>query len=1100
MCMIVRNCTKAAYVEGWSFEKTLQSIRARFPDAELVIVDTQSSDATPEIAQRYADVFDSYKGPRGDWNTEMHAFDDAAAARKRSFELATGKWIGWIDADDEIPDAAETERLLKLNGRWKVSAPGQTEVDVAEEARYDGPMWIEETLAFIQRQFPKVECLICPYLYHSDANGLALGDRNGWQERERFIKRREDGSLPWVWREEGHEIMVPLRVEDFAGMHYAPAWLWVHKKLWTEGEQRFTLERHFKVIYNKYLAGDRTTRNLIYLSTFSSVMPEHAAMREKFIHEAVEYATTPVDLLRAHIEVGNYAAQRGLYNDAKAAFAAAVTFKSELPDGWLAGAEAALQFEDYGWAVDYFRRSMKCHANIESQINPRNHALATPAKLAKSLYKIAENQTALGLHDNALAFLEEARQLIDAMAVHPAVGPDKQEARGYQAEAHSKADSQRCMITAFTNWQFLVRNDETEKALKLIDTLPNTLEDHPLKIEMEHWAVKMKRHFADEKAYFDFYATSTGADHNGSPEIAFEAPMGRARYAIDWITANQKRVDVLEIGSFDGVIGIPVLDACENVSRYTAIDASERALDMFVDRAKRKGTASRLTTVHAAAHCNWPVQGYFDVVICYEMIEHVPDPVALVRALLDRVRNGGRLFLSTPWLSFDKSLPAELEKRDPRGHVRAMTLRDMARVVEEAGGEIEDGYNYRGGFGGIGDTMHVRVKRSVKPCLTCDDSTDWTDRPVTFAVAGALWPWNSRLVHDTGMGASEETIVYLARELAKSRPVEVYGPVNEPEVHHGVAYWPLSQLHRARPGSDLVVSRAPSFLRQLEQRGLTERFRKKILWLQDVGYPDLNPKVGDEYDHTIVLTKWHADCIETMNGVPAEQLDIIGNFLLPEHFTSKIGTVKDGVFESSNVTRKPWHFVYASSPDRGLIPLLEMWPEILNEYPHATLDIFYGWEGCKKLSVGNPAWTGRFQQIRRRYDELRHQKGVSERGRINHVQLGVELRTAAVWYYPCHDFWEAGCLTAIKARAAGAIPVVPPIAALPETAASALTQWLPSEERWKVLGKEAKTERTMEAIHTAIAMLEGPRKMMAAEAIKHHSLEVELPKWLELLK
>jgi 2-polyprenyl-6-hydroxyphenyl methylase/3-demethylubiquinone-9 3-methyltransferase len=39
--------------------------------------------------------------------------------------------------------------------------------------------------------------------------------------------------------------------------------------------------------------------------------------------------------------------------------------------------------------------------------------------------------------------------------------------------------------------------------------------------------------------------------------------------------------------------------------------------------------------------------GQFDVVTCMEMLEHVPDPAAIVRAAATLVKPGGRVFFST---------------------------------------------------------------------------------------------------------------------------------------------------------------------------------------------------------------------------------------------------------------------------------------------------------------------------------------------------------------------------------------------------------------------------------------------------------------------
>lgn len=91
-CVIVRNGES-------TIGRCLESVRSHVD--EIVVVDTGSTDKTLEIVGKYADKVETYLGPRDDWNTLPH-IDDFAAARNRSFALATGDWVLWIDADDTL--------------------------------------------------------------------------------------------------------------------------------------------------------------------------------------------------------------------------------------------------------------------------------------------------------------------------------------------------------------------------------------------------------------------------------------------------------------------------------------------------------------------------------------------------------------------------------------------------------------------------------------------------------------------------------------------------------------------------------------------------------------------------------------------------------------------------------------------------------------------------------------------------------------------------------------------------------------------------------------------------------------------------------------
>ena len=93
LCMIARD-------EEANIARCLDSIRPWVD--EMIVVDTGSSDRTPEVAREC--------GAR----VEHFAWcDDFAAARNESLKHATGDWIFWMDADDVI-DAANGARLREL--------------------------------------------------------------------------------------------------------------------------------------------------------------------------------------------------------------------------------------------------------------------------------------------------------------------------------------------------------------------------------------------------------------------------------------------------------------------------------------------------------------------------------------------------------------------------------------------------------------------------------------------------------------------------------------------------------------------------------------------------------------------------------------------------------------------------------------------------------------------------------------------------------------------------------------------------------------------------------------------------------------------------
>lgn len=126
--------------------------------------------------------------------------------------------------------------------------------------------------------------------------------------------------------------------------------------------------------------------------------------------------------------------------------------------------------------------------------------------------------------------------------------------------------------------------------------------------------------------------------------------------------------------------------------------------------------------------------------------------------------------------------------------------------------------------------------------------------------------------------------------------------------------------------------------------------------------------------------------------------------------------------------RNPHRLVYGSSYDRGLEHLLNMWGKIKKGCPDAELRCFYGWNLFDVGYKDNPermAWKAKM-------NKLMEQPGITHLGRISHEALKKEYESAGIWAYPTH-FGEISCITAMKAQAWGAIPVVIDYAALSET-------------------------------------------------------------------
>lgn len=288
-------------------------------------------------------------------------------------------------------------------------------------------------------------------------------------------------------------------------------------------------------------------------------------------------------------------------------------------------------------------------------------------------------------------------------------------------------------------------------------------------------------------------------------------------------------------------------------------------------------------------------------------------------------------------------------------------------------------------------------------------------------------PWSL----ETGIGGSEEAVIRLSIHLRDlGYKVTVFGkPMDNAGLIDGVMwrnFWEAS----LEDTYDIFISwRMPGIFDNVIKA------RKKYLWLHDViEAGELTAHRLANLDKVMVLSKYHRSLFP---NVPDDKIFMSANGIDPDEFELSITGQKElsdseeplKIELGDYVRRDPHKVFYGSSHVRGLAYLYDIWPDVKKAVPDATLDVYYGRGTYDTINAGNPERLKWMDDIQAKGKEL---DGVTDHGKVSQRDIVRHMFSSGIWAYPC-PFPEIYCITAVKAQAAGCIPVASNYAALDET-------------------------------------------------------------------
>jgi 2-polyprenyl-3-methyl-5-hydroxy-6-metoxy-1,4-benzoquinol methylase len=167
---------------------------------------------------------------------------------------------------------------------------------------------------------------------------------------------------------------------------------------------------------------------------------------------------------------------------------------------------------------------------------------------------------------------------------------------------------------------------------------------------------------------------------------------------------------ILDVGCGPGTL---VGELADGGYEATGFDISDRAVELA---SRRYPTA--LFRQHAVEEHPWPVEaGSQDVVVSFEVIEHLLSPRALLEGASKALAPGGHLALSTPYHGLLKSTAIALVAFDRHfavegDHIRFFSDRALRRLLGYAGFEVERVRHF-GRFAGLWAGVFVWARKAT---------------------------------------------------------------------------------------------------------------------------------------------------------------------------------------------------------------------------------------------------------------------------------------------------------------------------------------------------------------------------------------------------
>ena len=303
------------------------------------------------------------------------------------------------------------------------------------------------------------------------------------------------------------------------------------------------------------------------------------------------------------------------------------------------------------------------------------------------------------------------------------------------------------------------------------------------------------------------------------------------------------------------------------------------------------------------------------------------------------------------------------------------------------------------------------------------------NKPILCFVAdGGFYPWTGSNILTSGVGGSETYIIEMARYIKQNNffdKIIVFcnTPEEKDENFEGVNYQHLNKYYEFINNNYIhtcIISRFSEYL-PVTFSGFVENVYFVVHDLTPSGNViPINPKLKNIF----CLSEWHSEYLSNI-------FPTLKHIIVPFYYG--IDDSADGFpnIQNNDINqfKQKYKFIYSSYPNRGLLELLQMWPEIYNFQPKSTLHIYSNIENEWSNRV-EPDKMLKIKQLL--YSYLERNIGIHYYGWVSKKEIAEAWKTSQYWLYPC-TFMETFCLTALEAAKSKTLAITNNLAALKNT-------------------------------------------------------------------